>query len=99
MCTVLLPPGVNPTAVNKYIQEKHFGKQFRNIWKVFEMRCWRRVEKISLTDRVRSVAVLQKVKRKRNPYIKRNEETFTALDINLSVGLHETTWRRLDEFS
>jgi hypothetical protein len=32
----------------------------------FEMRCWRRMEKISWSDRVRNEEVLQKVKEERN---------------------------------
>jgi hypothetical protein len=32
----------------------------------FEMRCWRRMEKYSCTDRVRNEEVLHRVKEKRN---------------------------------
>jgi len=32
MCTVLLPPGVNPTAVNKYIKDIVFGFSFHPLY-------------------------------------------------------------------
>ena len=43
-----------------------FGQQIRNTWKVFEMGCWRRLEKISWTDHVRNEEVLLRVKEQKN---------------------------------
>ena len=50
-----------------------FGAETWTLWKVdqkymesFEMWCWKRMEKISWTDHVRSVAVLYTVKEERN---------------------------------
>ena len=43
-----------------------FGQQIRNTWKVFEMWCWRRMEKISWTDHVRNDEVLLIVKEQTN---------------------------------
>jgi len=43
-----------------------FGQQIRNTWKVFEMGCWRRLEKISWTDHVRNEEVLLRVNEQRN---------------------------------
>jgi hypothetical protein len=37
----------------------HVAKQIRNIWKIFEMWCWRSLEKISWTNHVRNEEVLQ----------------------------------------
>jgi hypothetical protein len=39
---------------------------FLYIWKSFEICCWRRMEKISWTDRVRNEEVLHRVKEERN---------------------------------
>jgi hypothetical protein len=66
MCTVLLLPVDNPIAVPR----KTFWKADQKHLESFEMWCWRRMEKLSWTDRVRSVAVLQRVERKGKPYIK-----------------------------
>ena len=45
----------------------HFGKLIRNTYlDSFEMWCWRRMEKISWTDRVRNEEVLLRVKEGRN---------------------------------
>jgi hypothetical protein len=41
------------------------GQQIRNTWKVFEVWCWRRMEKIRLTDHVRN-EVLTRVKEQKN---------------------------------
>ena len=43
-----------------------FGQQIRNTWKVFEMWCWRRMEKISWIDHVRKEEVLLRVNEQRN---------------------------------
>ena len=43
-----------------------FGQHIRNTWKSFEMWCWRRLEKISLTDRVRNEEVLLRVNEQKN---------------------------------
>jgi len=40
----------------------HLVKWIRNNLKVFEMWCWRRMEKISWTDRVRNEEVFHRVK-------------------------------------
>jgi hypothetical protein len=45
MCTVPLPPGVYPIAVDIYISK---------YLESFKMWCWRRMEKISLTDHMRN---------------------------------------------
>jgi hypothetical protein len=46
---------------------EHFGNQIRNSYqKSFEMWCWRRMEKISWTDRARNGKVLHRVKEERN---------------------------------
>jgi hypothetical protein len=44
---------------------EHFGKLIRKYLASFEMWCWRRMEKISWTDRVRN-EVLHRVKEERN---------------------------------
>jgi hypothetical protein len=44
----------------------HFGQQIRNTWKVFEMWCWRKMEKISSTDHLRNEEVLLRVSGQRN---------------------------------
>jgi len=45
MCTVLLPPGVNPIAVNKYINIKNIDHWFRNLGfptrQLFRFGLWR----------------------------------------------------------
>jgi hypothetical protein len=50
-----------------------YGAKTWTLWKVnqkylerFEMWCWRRMEKIILTDRVRNEEVLHRIKEKRN---------------------------------
>jgi len=42
------------------------GQQIRNTRKVFEMWCWRRMEKISWTDHVKNEEVLLRVNEQRN---------------------------------
>jgi hypothetical protein len=42
------------------------GKVDQKYLESFEMWCWRRMEKISLTDRVRNDEVLHRVKEERN---------------------------------
>jgi hypothetical protein len=44
----------------------HFGKSIRNTRENFEMWCWRRMEGIIWTDRVRNNEVLRRVKEERN---------------------------------
>jgi len=73
MCTVLLPPGGNPFAVNKYIIYHIIGAETWTLRAVnqknlesFEIWCWRRMEKISWTDHVRNEEVLLRVKEQRN---------------------------------
>jgi hypothetical protein len=48
------------------LKRGHFGKQIRNTWKILKFWCWRRMEKISWTDRVRNHKVLHTVKENRN---------------------------------
>ena len=50
-----------------------YGTEILTLWKVdqkhlegFEMRCWRRMEKINWTDHVKNEVVLQRVKAERN---------------------------------
>jgi hypothetical protein len=50
-----------------------YGAETGTLWKTdrkylksFEMLCWRRIEKISWTDRVRNEEVLYRVKEKKN---------------------------------
>jgi len=43
----------------------HFGEWIRNTWKFFEMWCWRRLENISWTERVKDKKVLHRVKKRR----------------------------------
>ena len=43
-----------------------FAQQIRNTWKTFEMWYWRRIEKISWTNHVRSEEVLLRVNEHRN---------------------------------
>ena len=43
-----------------------FRQQIRNTWKVFEMWCWRRMDKISWTNHVRNEEVLLRVNEQRN---------------------------------
>ena len=40
MCTVLLPPGVNPTAVNKFIISYHIISNHISYFFIFVMKCW-----------------------------------------------------------
>jgi hypothetical protein len=44
----------------------HFGKQNRNKQKIFQMPCWRRIDKIIWTDNVRNEEVLRRVKEEEN---------------------------------
>jgi hypothetical protein len=44
----------------------HFEEYIRNTLESFETWCWRRMEKISWTDRVRNEEVLHRVKKDRN---------------------------------
>jgi hypothetical protein len=43
---------------------EHFGK-VRNAWKIFEMPCWRRMEKITLIDSVKKGKVVNTAKEER----------------------------------
>jgi len=42
MCTVLLPPGVNPIAVNKYVNNSMHDEAYKmfNLNLNFELYCW-----------------------------------------------------------
>jgi len=40
----------------------HYGKWIRSTWKAAQMWCWRRMEKISRTGRVRNEEVLRTVR-------------------------------------
>ena len=42
------------------------SQTYRSTWKVFGMWCWRRIEDISCTDRMRNEEVLHRVKEDRN---------------------------------
>jgi hypothetical protein len=48
------------------VKRGHFGKYTQKYQESFEMWCWRRMEKISWTDRVRNEEVLHRVKEERN---------------------------------
>jgi hypothetical protein len=50
----------------------HFGK-------CFEMWCWRRMEKISLRDRVRNEEALRRIKQEKIAYIEYKEGRLFAL--------------------
>jgi len=50
------------TWTRRTIDQKH--------WESFETWCWRRIEKISWTDRVKNEEVLLRVKEKRKSYMK-----------------------------
>jgi hypothetical protein len=48
------------------LKHGRFGQQIRNNLESYEMWCWRRMEKISLTDHVRNEEVLLRVNKQRN---------------------------------
>jgi hypothetical protein len=48
------------------LERGYFGKYIRQYRESSEMWCWRRLEKISLANRVRNEEVLQRVKEERN---------------------------------
>jgi hypothetical protein len=63
-----------------------YGAETWTVWTVnqkylesFEMWCWRRMETISWTDRVRNEEVLQRVKVKRNILLTKKEGGLTGL--------------------